>query len=195
MRGSLETSVGLLRYGATARQGFLGSTDEPLMPQGLEQMRAAVGKGGGWDTVVSSPLARCAAFALEFATLRGIALHIDRRLRELHFGEWEGMSAVQLMRARPEALARFWDDPYGNVPPGGELLRAFERRVLAAWGDAVQRYAGCRVLVVTHGGVIRVILRHVRGLARTALLRLDVPHASLRCITASGSWPAPQAGE
>ena len=147
-------------------------------------MRAAVGEGAGWEVVVSSPLVRCTAFATEFSRREGIALHTDERLRELHFGEWEGMSSAQLMRGQPEDLARFWNNPYRNTPPGGETLRAFERRVLAVWQDVIWRYRRERVLVVTHAGVIRIILCHVRRLPRSALLSVDVPHASLRCISA-----------
>lgn len=189
MRRSLETTIELLRHGATARRGFLGSLDEPLTLHGLEQMRAAVRDGGPWDVAVSSPLARCAAFAREFAERQGIALHFDERLRELHFGEWEGMSAEQLMQTRPDALTRFWDDPWRHAPPGGETLGAFEERVLTAWRDLVRRYARHGVLVIAHGGVIRMILCHVRGLSRTALLRIEVRHASLHRVTARCSPP------
>lgn len=161
--------------------------DEPLTSHGLEQMRSAVEGGGPWDVAVSSPLARCAAFAREFAGCRGIALHFDERLRELHFGDWEGMSAQELMRTEPDVLARFWADPYRHGPPGGELLDAFEKRVLTAWRDLVRRFAGRRVLVIAHGGVIRMILCGVQGLPRTALLGLEVPHASLRRIAARSS--------
>jgi len=187
VRRSPETTVDLLRHGVTARGGFLGSLDEPLTLLGLEQMRAAVRDDGPWDVIVSSPLARCADFAREFAKRQGIALHFDERLRELHFGEWEGMSAEQLMQTQPDALARFWDDPYCHPAPGGETLSAFEKRVLTAWRDLVRCYAGHRVLVIAHGGVIRIILCRVRGLPRTALLRLGVPHASLHRVTARDS--------
>ncbi len=179
---TLVPIIDALRHGATARAGFLGHLDVPLTPQGWAQMRAAVREGGPWDCAVSSPLTRCAEFAREFAALRGLPLHVDPRLRELHFGAWEGKDAQELSQTEPDALSRFWSDPYRHPPPGGETLEAFETRVLSAWRDLAERHAGQRLLVISHGGVIRMLLCHARGLARGELLRLDVPHASLHRI-------------
>lgn len=119
------------------------------------------------------------AFAEELAQRQGIELELENDLRELHFGAWEGRSAAALMDGHSEALGRFWADPYAFTPPGGEPLSEFEARVLAAQRRLRQRHAGRRVLLVTHGGVIRLLLARARGLPREHLLQVDVGHGAL----------------
>lgn len=175
-------ALDLLRHGETGHAGFRGRTDDPLTPTGLEQMRAAVRSAGPWQAVVSSPLGRCAAFARELAEAARLPLELDPRLAEIDFGDWEGRDAAQLMESDAERLARFWDDPWQFTPPGGEPMAAFERRVCAAWAELSERHAGRPVLVVSHGGVIRLLLCLDRGLQRSELLNIAVPHASLHRI-------------
>lgn len=177
--------IDLLRHGETGQSGFRGHLDDPLTAAGWEEMRRATREAGAWQAVVSSPLARCADFARVFAGEYQLPLALDARLAELHFGDWEGLTAEDLMQTHPDALARFWNDPWSFPPPNGEGLAAFESRIRAAWGDLSERYGGRHVLVVTHGGVIRLLLCLVRGLARDELLRLEVPHASLHRIGAA----------
>lgn len=178
----------LLRHGETGLGGFRGRLDDPLTPVGWEQMRRATVRNGPWQAVVSSPLVRCAAFAAEFAGESGLPLTYDERLAELDFGDWEGLGAEQLMQAHPEMLKRFWSDPWGCTPPNGESLAAFERRVRSALDDLARCHDGRCVLVVTHGGVIRLALCLAQGLGRGELLRLDVPHASLHRVVLGGGF-------
>lgn len=177
--------IDLLRHGETGQSGFRGRLDDPLTPAGWEQMRRATHEVRmPWQAVVSSPLARCADFARTFAAERGLPVEWDVRLVELDFGDWEGMGAETLQRTQSEVLGRFWADPWTFAPPNGEPVAEFERRVRAAWADISECHAGRHVLVVTHGGVIRLLLCLARGLARGELLRLAVPHASLHRIGA-----------
>lgn len=178
----------LIRHGTTGLGGFRGRLDDPLDATGWLQMRnAAATTDEAWQIVICSPLRRCAEFASEIAAKRGLPLETDARLAELDFGDWEGASAEELMRteAGAEALRRFWDDPWRHPPPQGEPLTAFEERVRTAWQDLAARHAGKSVLLVTHGGVIRLLLCLARGLPRRELLNLDVPHASLYRIAAA----------
>ncbi|QDH71869.1 histidine phosphatase family protein [Marilutibacter alkalisoli] len=176
----------LLRHGDTGRQGFRGQLDDPLTADGFGQMRAAVADGS-WDALVSSPLRRCAAFARELASVRGLPLVLEPRLAEYRFGRWQGVPMDALARTEGEALARFWADPSVHPPPGAETLERFEARVAAALAEAASRFAGRRVLVVTHGGVIRLLLCRQRGLPWSAMAGLEVPHASRHVL----DWPMP----
>lgn len=167
----------LLRHGETEQGGGLrGSLDDALTEAGWAQLRAAVQADEHWDALVSSPLQRCARFAEELAAARGLPLQLEPGLQELHFGEWEGRTAAQLMETDADDLGRFWADPYAFTPPGGEPLPTFETRVL----DALQRlhaeYRERQLLVVTHGGVMRLLLARARGLPREQLLQVIVAH-------------------
>lgn len=174
----------LLRHGETlGGSRFRGRLDDPLTERGWEQMWAAVGPREGvreWDGIVTSPLARCADFARALSRRQDIPLSLDPRLAELDFGDWEGQTPADLMATDAEALGRFWADPLANTPPGGEPLLAFASRVLAAWGDLLDQEPGERLLVIGHGGVIRVILCQVLGHPLGQLLELEVGHASLK---------------
>jgi alpha-ribazole phosphatase len=168
----------LLRHGETELGGGLrGSLDDALTETGWAQLRAAVADGSRWDRVISSPLQRCARFAEELAAQHGVPLSLEPGLQELHFGAWEGRSTAELMQTNAEELGRFWSDPYGFTPPEGETLLAFEARILSTLQRLQAQHAGERVLLVTHGGVIRLLLARARGLPRNDLLQVAVGHA------------------
>ncbi|MBC3376639.1 alpha-ribazole phosphatase family protein [Pseudomonas sp. SWRI92] len=176
----------LLRHGETELGGGLrGSLDDALTARGWEQMHAAVAQGGPWDRLVSSPLQRCARFAEQLGSRLGVPVQVDKDLQELHFGAWEGRSAAALMETDAEALGRFWADPYAFTPPEGEPVLEFSTRVLLAIERLHQAYAGQRVLLVSHGGVMRLLLARARGLPREQLLNVEVGHGALFSLSVS----------
>lgn len=171
-------TVDLLRHGATEGGArYRGRTDIALTEAGWRQMEAAAEDAGPWRAVVSSPLLRCRAFATRLAAQRAIPCLLDERLVELDFGDWEGCTAAALMRSSPAALKRFWQDPLAHPPPGGEAIQALSRRVLEAWREIRGRREP--LLVVSHGGPIRVILAHLAGRPLARLAEIAVPHAVL----------------
>jgi len=170
----------LLRHGETELGGGLrGSLDDALTEKGWAQMREAVNGQGPWDRLVSSPLQRCARFADELGAQRDLSVSLDKDLQELHFGAWEGQSAAALMETDAEALGLFWADPYAFTPPQGEPVSDFSARVLAAVMRLRAAHAGERVLLVSHGGVMRLLLARARGLPREQLLSVEVTHGAL----------------
>lgn len=159
------TFFDLIRHGEPAGGPmFRGSQDDPLSDTGWQQMNTALSDQDHWDIVVTSPLQRCQAFARELAGQRQLPLQEEPRLQEIGFGEWEGRTSEQIMARTPEALTRFWSDPVKYPPPGGEPLADFHRRVSGAWQHWQQEASGKWVLVVCHGGVIRMILAEVLGI-------------------------------
>lgn len=176
----MSLHLDLLRHGeTTSGGGFRGRLDDELTASGWQQMRQAVAGDGRWQRVVSSPLKRCAHFAAELAEQHGLQLELEPAFRELDFGNWEGRTAANLMVEHGDDLGRFWNDPYGFTPPGGEPLTRFEARILTALERLADRWAGERVLLVTHGGVMRLLLAEARGLPRQQLLRVEVGHGDL----------------
>ncbi|WP_226454973.1 alpha-ribazole phosphatase family protein [Pseudomonas sp. AF03-9] len=170
----------LLRHGETELGGGLrGSLDDALTAKGWEQMRAAVVAQGPWHRLVSSPLQRCARFAEELGAQLQVPVSLEPDLQELHFGAWEGQSAAALMETDAEALGLFWADPYSFTPPEGEAVSDFSDRVLGAVARLHQAHAGERVLLVSHGGVMRLLLARARGLPREQLLNVEVGHGAL----------------
>lgn len=180
----MSLHLDMLRHGETELGGGMrGSLDDALTDIGWAQMRAAVAQAGPWDRIVTSPLQRCARFAEELAERLALPLSVEPGLQELHFGDWEGHSAAQLMETDAEGLGLFWNDPYGFTPPNGEPVIEFSARVLAAVDRLYQACAGERVLLISHGGVMRLLLAKARGLPREQLLQVTVGHGALLTIT------------
>ncbi len=179
MNTGITTIIDLIRHGEPAGGPmFRGSQDDPLSETGWQQMRGALSENDTWSRIITSPLMRCREFAEQLASERGIPLEQDERLREISFGAWEGMTADTILAGAPEALARFWRDPVAPPPPGGEPMAEFHARVREAWHHWCREAAGQRVLVVCHGGVIRMILAEVMGIPLTRSFSvLAVPYA------------------
>ncbi|MFJ5296928.1 alpha-ribazole phosphatase family protein [Pseudomonas sp. NPDC088368] len=170
----------LLRHGETEQGGGLrGSLDDALTPTGWQQMRDAVALRGEWDQIVSSPLQRCARFAEELSVRLSLPLQLEPDLQELHFGDWEGVSTAQLMETDAEGLGRFWENPYTFTPPNGEPVSRFSQRVHGAVRRLHGAYEGERILLISHGGVMRLLLAQARGLPRKQLLQVVVGHGDL----------------
>jgi len=173
----------LLRHGETELGGGLrGSLDDALTDLGWQQMRSAVAElalEAPWDRIVSSPLQRCARFAEELALKLSLPLQLEAGIQELHFGNWEGIGTAQLMETDAEGLGRFWEDPYSFTPPNGEPVLAFASRVLGVIERLQQSCDGERILLISHGGVMRLLLAQARGLPREQLLQVVVGHGGL----------------
>ena len=173
----------MLRHGETEQGGGLrGSTDDALTARGWGQMRDAVLAKGPWDAIVTSPLQRCARYAESLMQALELPLVYEKDLQELHFGAWECHSPAQLMETDERGLGLFWSDPYSFTPPDGEPVLAFRERVLAAIDRLYQAYAGQRLLLITHGGVMRLLLAQARGLPREQLLQVEVRHGALMAL-------------
>lgn len=181
------TAVTLLRHGKTqGTAGFCGSTNIALSEEGWKQLRSAVDTADcRWTRIVTSPLSRCADFARVLSEEMRLPLCVEERLQEMHFGDWEGQSATDLMETHAEELTKFWENPLLHTPPAAEALRDFQTRVIDAWREMIDRYRGENLLVITHGGVIRTILCHVQQHPIERLLELVVEHASLHRIQVS----------
>ena len=174
------TTLDLLRHGEVDGQYCPGGNRDPLLSEaGWTSLRAWLGEPPGWRAVISSPARRCADFAREVAERLDMPLRLDPDWRELGFGAWEGRSWAELYEREGEALLAFWRKPAGHPAPGGEDFRRFERRVRTAWRRALREWEGRHVLIVTHAGPIRSLVRQVLGFPAARLARLDAPLAGL----------------
>ena len=188
MTETVSTTIDLIRHGEPeGGRKYRGHSDDPLCERGWTQMRQAVGEHRPWDAVLSSPLRRCCDFARGLAERHALPLEIDARWMELGFGEWEGLTAAEIMATDPERLARFWADPIRHAPPGGERLETFRERVVGAWNDLLARHAGRHVLIVAHAGTIRMVTSHALDMPLASLFRLHVPYAGITRVRVDAS--------
>lgn len=183
----VTTTIDLIRHGEpVGGKKYRGQIDDPLSEKGWSQMREAVADYCPWDAIVSSSLSRCSDFAEELSLRHKRPLHIDERLMEIGFGDWEGRTASELMEQQPDILMKFWSDPMNNTPPGAETLIEFRDRVIAAWNDILLTHVNKHVLLVGHAGMMRMIIRHVLDMPLDKMFRIQVGNASITRIQIDG---------
>ncbi len=190
--GEQATTIDLIRHGEPlGGRKFRGSQDDPLSEAGWRQMREAVKPGASWQRIIASPLSRCSEFAHELAGQLSTPLHIEASFREVDFGLWEGLTSAEIMARWPGLLDKVWSNSIEHTPPEGEMLIDFRTRVGAAWDKMLEVHAGQHLLVVAHGGTIRMIFCHALGLPVEHMWRFDVQYASLSRLRA---WRQPDRG-
>ncbi len=153
---------------------FRGHCDTPLSEQGWSQMSQALTDAPTWSAIVSSPIRRCAEFATCCAETHGVALTFMDALKERDFGSWNGRTTQEIA---PKDLESFWSDPVGFTPPDAEPFGDFQARVLDGWRK-ILTHPDPHTLLITHGGVIRLIIAEVLMMPDQATLLLEVPYAS-----------------
>lgn len=159
---------------------FRGRIDHRLTDNGRRQFRERLIRNpGAWQRVVSSPLARCHESAAEIASEGNLPIRVDERWAEIDYGDWEGVPVKDVMTGDQTHVRQLWEDPMNFCAPNGEPVPALQARVLDAWLHALQEHGGEHLLVVTHGGVMRVLAQHLLSLAPEAMKRLGIPYAGM----------------
>ncbi len=169
--------ITLLRHGLTSQPGlYHGHNDVSLSDTGRAQMLAALATLPIVATrIFSSPLIRCADVATRYAAANALPIEFNHAWMELDFGAWTGRSAADILHSDAEKLGAFWRNPLNHAPPGGETLQDAAARVLAAWNALP---ANENLLIVTHGGVMRLLFCQLLGLPLEQLWSVDVHYAA-----------------
>lgn len=160
------TRLLLVRHGETdwnVARRWQGHSDTPLNDAGREQARRLAGELDPVDVVYSSDLARARETAEILAARLGVEVRPDERLRERGFGAWEGLTMAEIEERFLEEH-RAWLGGTGVGAGDAEPLDAFAARVADFVGEVLDRHPDEAVLVVSHGGTIRAIHAHARGL-------------------------------
>jgi broad specificity phosphatase PhoE len=141
------------------RQGrYQGWRDIPLSQTGEQQCRqllADLSQLPTTELILSSDLGRCLAVAEPLAASLDRQLRVLPALRELNFGDWEGLTFAEIGQRYPAAQAAWLRDPGQTAPPQGETLRQLRTRVTAALAPYLER----ELIIVTHGGVIATVMQ------------------------------------
>jgi alpha-ribazole phosphatase/probable phosphoglycerate mutase len=151
----------LVRHAETDLKGtFCGHTDPSLNEAGRSQLQSIV--QGIADAhvklVISSDLRRAQETAAPIARKFQVDHLLRPGLREIYFGEWEGLSWQQIETRDPD-LARRWHHDFPRVAiPGGELLEDFEARVARELDYLRTLPDEGATVVVAHGGVLRTMI-------------------------------------
>jgi len=172
------TTIDFLRHGqCEGGEIFRGSTDVPLTDIGWQQMFNALGEDSHWDFIISSTLQRCRNFSERLSGKHNKQLKLYDELREIHFGDWEGVERTKIQEMHQTSLQAFWNDPVSNSPPNGEAIIDFDQRVNRCFSSIVEEHRGQQLLLVTHGAVIRVLICRLLNMPLSSLSKLSVPYA------------------
>ena len=179
----------LIRHGETAwnaESRIQGQLDVPLSNAGIWQAGRLAQRLAAEriDAIVASDLARAWLTAQPIGQSRQLEPLPDTRLRERHFGIFEGHTLDEIAARWPAEFDAWRQrDPDWSIP-GGESGAQFIARVLEALDEISHCHAGGTVAVVAHGGVLDVAYRHARGLAWNAPRQHLMVNAALNRVTA-----------
>lgn len=167
------TKIIFVRHGQTEWNvlgRYQGQTDIALSPLGIEQAEklAAHFPVDKVEAVYSSDLVRALTTARCVADRFGLTVESRPELRELNFGDWEGLTYDEIVAKWPDALNNFFQHPDVLEIPHGESFPKLRKRAL----DAVEKIVACHpnqtVAVFAHGAILRTIL--------TAALHMDLKY-------------------
>jgi broad specificity phosphatase PhoE len=153
------TRILLVRHGQSvwnAEGRWQGQADPPLSETGEQQAVAAARSLGMLDAIYASDLVRAHHTAELVAAQLGADVAVEPRLRERHAGDWQGHTRAEIDDGWPGYLES------GRRPDGYEPDESVLDRALAALSAIAEAHDG-DVLVITHGGVVRTVERHLGG--------------------------------
>lgn len=179
----------LVRHGETdwVRQGrYQGSTDVPLNRAGFCQARALARllKKERPMAVYSSGLTRARETAKLIGKVCRRQVLIDKRLNEVSFGNWEGFLHREICTRFPRAARKWYAGRWSSEPPGGESLMSLGRRISQFLKSIRLNFLNRNgtLIIVTHGGPIRMFLVRLLNLQPELFWRLRIDPASVSVV-------------
>jgi probable phosphoglycerate mutase len=167
----------------TVRDRIYGRLDPGLSKRGRAHAAAIASQLGAEPigALYTSPQLRARETAAPLADRLGLQVSVESGLREIDFGELEGLSLAEAV-ARYPVQANWMIAPGAATFPGGES-------VAAAWGRATEaaraiaaRHGGASVAVFSHAVVIRAILAEALGMPPDAMFRLDQSYGGISVV-------------
>jgi broad specificity phosphatase PhoE len=175
----------LLRHGQTElsrEDNFCGAGLDPELTEHGWEMAAAFAeayKATAWSAIYSSHQRRSVATAKLMSEAVGKRMEVREGLREIAYGQWEGLTKEQVSKDYQDDYVNWLSDPAWNAPTEGEFAVSIARRALRVIEDIKQQYAHGNVLVVSHKATIRIVL--------CSLLGIDLGRFRYRLVCPVGS--------
>ncbi|GIM44572.1 phosphoglycerate mutase [Collibacillus ludicampi] len=175
-----KTEICLVRHGETPwnkETRLQGSQDIALSPLGILQAKTVAERlrNESWHAIYSSDLTRAYDTAKYIRSAVGLSIphHVDKRLRERHYGTLEGMTRAEILQLYPDF--HLPDDEV--VIPGVETHADLRQRVYQAIHEVATLHRGKRIIIVSHGGSIHAFLYKITGrlperIGNTAITRI-----------------------
>lgn len=195
----MVTKIYLIRHGETedADSGrYKGHLDVPLSENGIKQIKklarnisGEAGKRGsaeldhtGLSAIYCSDLIRAVKSADIIAEQFDLKPMIFAGLKERNFGEWEGMKFNEIEEKWPDAFKAWASNPLKFSPVGGESTLEVKDRIMPSFNEITNQHKGQNIAIVSHGGVIRIILCELLGIPLENIFRIEQDFAALNII-------------
>ena len=178
----------LLRHGETEASrtgGYVGFTDVDLTPEGLAMAKAFAEKYKHlpWQAIFASPLKRTVATATPIAKAVGLNIQLRNGLKEMFFGEWEGLSLEEVKARHDKDYNNWMTEPAWNPPTGGETGMQVASRAAMVIAEIENQFTEGNVLVVSHKTTIRLMLCSLLGIDSGRYRdRINMPVASVSLV-------------
>jgi broad specificity phosphatase PhoE len=195
------TRLVLIRHGETDwnREGrYQGHADVPLNAAGRAQAAslAQSQRGMALDAIYTSDLQRAHQTAEVLAEATGAPLFVERRLREIAQGDWEGQLFADIQRDHAELLARRRREPLLTRPPGdSENVGDVWARLRPLIAEIHRRHPGGRIALVSHGAALAVLKVHILHLPLESVWDHVPGHVTADEIRLGPEWDEPARGE
>lgn len=159
----MKTTVFLIRHGETPWNvlgKFQGSNDIALSEKGIVQAHQLKERfKSTFDFIYSSPLVRAYETAKILASVNEKEALIAKDLREINFGEWEGLSLKEIQETYQEAF-KLWKTDKVNAPlcGGDTSLKLASIRAKECILEIINKHKGDTIAIVAHGGILKAAL-------------------------------------
>lgn len=182
-----HTRLYIIRHGQVAghdEQRLNGQTDVDLTRLGQAQMEAAAKDLEGVElaAVYSSDLKRARYGGEALVSSRDIDLRVTLSLRELNFGQWEGLSLDEVEKKYPGERERRFNDILNHRIPGGETFQELSDRIKTGVNQILTEHKGSAVALVAHSGVNRVIILQALGCGLHQIWRMEQGFGCLNIV-------------
>jgi len=194
-----ETEIILIRHGETewnSQQRMQGHSNSDLSSVGQAQIQAL----GQWmknvpfDHIYSSDSLRAKQTAEAITQFSGHELQFDQRLREKNLGVFEGLTSEEARERHPEVFRLFKTAGSKYVIDEGESTQQLQDRALEIVNEIRIKHPEERVLLVTHGGFIRVVMKHSLGLSLETPTRFLIRNTGVFRLVWEDKWLVSQMG-
>ena len=194
-----ETEIILIRHGETewnSQKRMQGHSNSDLSLVGQAQIQAL----GQWmknvpfDLIYSSDSPRAKQTAESITQFSGHELQFDQRLREKNLGVFEGLTSEEARERHPEVFRLFKTAGSKYVIDEGESTQQLQDRALEIVNEIRIKHPEERVLLVTHGGFIRVVMKHSLGLSLETPTRFLIRNTGVFRLEWEDKWLVSQMG-
>ncbi len=195
-----ETKIFLIRHGETewnSQKRMQGHLNSDLSKVGRNQIKAL----GEWmkkvsfDHIYSSDSMRAELTAKSITNYTEHLLKYDIRIREKNLGVFEGLTSDEAKGKYPEMFKLFKNAGKNYVIENGESTQQLLDRSLEFIEDIRVRHSGQSVVIVTHGGVVRVLLKHILGIPLDTPTNFHIKNTGIFEIIWNGNWEVSQMGK